>query len=78
MSKFKNFFNSETVQQLLYIFGIIFLFICFLCVGYFMQKRQYDNGASTLQTHVGKKLGELCTSDAMCASNKCSRNICIL
>jgi cytochrome b subunit of formate dehydrogenase len=41
-------------------------------------KRSLSNGASATQVMVGKKIGELCTSDAMCGTNKCRNNICII
>ena len=41
-------------------------------------KRALGNGASATQVMVGKKIGELCTSDAMCGTNKCRNNICII
>lgn len=41
-------------------------------------KRALGNGASTTQVMMGKKIGELCASDAMCGTNKCRNNICII
>ena len=41
-------------------------------------KRALGNGASVTQVMVGKKIGELCTSDAMCGTNKCRKNICVI
>jgi hypothetical protein len=26
---------------------------------------------------IGKKIGGICTSDAMCGTNKCRNNICV-
>ena len=44
----------------------------------FLWKRALGNGASATQVMVGKKIGELCTSDAMCGTNKCRNNICVI
>lgn len=59
--------------------GGIILFIIFIgVVIYFSIKNTKDNGGSTAQALIGKKTGSFCTSDAMCASNKCNNyNICV-
>ena len=44
----------------------------------FLWKRALNNGASTTQVMIGKKIGELCTNDAMCGTNKCRSNICVV
>ena len=64
---------------------IIFFIVLFIVIiagvitaGVFIYKRNKANGASLTQQLVGKKIGELCSSNEMCNSNKCVRNICIL
>jgi hypothetical protein len=37
-----------------------------------------DNSASTSQMFIGKKIGSLCSSDQMCASNKCRSSVCVI
>jgi len=49
-----------------------------ITAGVFIYKRNKANGASLTQQFVGKKIGELCSSNEMCNSNKCVRNVCIL
>ena len=56
--------------------GIIVLFIIFIIAGYFMFKNNKKQGATTIQQFVGKKRGDLCSSNEMCASNKCLNNVC--
>jgi hypothetical protein len=64
-------------NNLIYIFGIGLLFMFFIIVGYFMHQRNKKNGATLAQQYVGKKIGELCTGNAMCGSNKCVNNVCV-
>jgi hypothetical protein len=45
--------------------------------GVFIFRKSSDNGASVLQMFIGKKIGGICTSDAMCGTNKCRNNICV-
>ncbi len=45
--------------------------------GIFIFRKSSANGASVLQMFIGKKIGDICTSDAMCGTNKCSNNICV-
>jgi hypothetical protein len=56
------------------VIGVIAAIIWF---GVYIFNRSKDNGASVTQMYVGKKPGELCTSDAMCATNKCRNNFCV-
>lgn len=59
--------------------GIIFVIAIIVVIIYFSIKNSQDNGGSTAQALIGNKTGSFCTSNAMCASNKCSKyNICVL
>jgi hypothetical protein len=78
MSNLRNFFKNDNVQLSFYIFGAILFLVLIGVVSYFLWKRALNNGATVTQVYVGKKIGELCTSDAMCGTNKCRRNICII
>lgn len=66
------------MQLIMYIcFGIIILAAA-IGLAVWGWKRALGNGASATQVMVGKKIGELCTSDAMCGTNKCRSNICVI
>lgn len=56
---------------------IIAVIIGIILFGVFIFKKSSSNGASFTQMYVGKKIGELCTSDAMCGTNKCRNNVCV-
>ena len=64
-------------NNLIYIFGFGLFFVFFMIVGYFMYQRNKKNGATLAQQYVGKQIGDLCTSNAMCGSNKCVKNVCV-
>ena len=58
--------------------GILILGIIAVVI-YFSIQNTKNNGGSITQAFVGKKTGSMCTSNSMCASNKCNKyNICIL
>jgi hypothetical protein len=75
---FNDYIKNDNVQLYLYIFGWIIILAIIGVVSYFLWQRALNNGATVAQVYVGKKIGELCTSDAMCGTNKCRRNICII
>jgi hypothetical protein len=56
---------------------IVILIIVFILVGVFIFRKSSDNGASTAQMFIGRQIGDVCTSDSMCGTNKCRNNICI-
>jgi hypothetical protein len=63
----------------LYIIAFIFVISC-IVITIFVIKKSNNNGSSSLQYLAGKKIGELCSSNGMCATNKCDPklNICTL
>lgn len=66
------------MELIMYIcIGIIVLLAMGALVGW-LWNRALGNGASVTQVMVGKKIGEICTSNAMCGTNKCVRNICVI
>ena len=71
-------FKSEDMQLIMYICIGIIILAAGIGLGVWGWKRALGNGASATQVMVGKKIGELCTSDAMCGTNKCVRNICVI
>ncbi len=77
-SNLSNFFKNDNVQLIMYIFIGILVLAGIIGLSVYLWKRSLKNGASILQVYVGKKIGELCTNDAMCATNKCRKNICII
>jgi len=78
MSSLNNFFKNDNVQLSLYIFGALVLLGLTIWLVVFLWKRALSNGATVAQVAVGKKIGELCTADAMCGTNKCRNNICVI
>ncbi len=64
-------------KDLIFTIGVVFLFLLFMVAAYFISQRNKKNGATLAQQYVGKKFGELCTSNAMCGSNKCVNNVCV-
>jgi hypothetical protein len=71
--------NSDDNMSGMMIGVIIFFIIIIGVIIYFVIKNTKDNGGSAAQALIGKKIGEFCTSNAMCASNKCNKyNICVL
>jgi hypothetical protein len=78
MSNLRTYFKNENVQLIFYILGGILFLAIMGVISYFLWQRALNNGATVAQISVGKKIGELCTSDAMCGTNKCRRNICII
>jgi hypothetical protein len=77
-SNFSNFLENGNVQLFLYVLGWVIILTLIGFLSYYLWKRALNNGATVAQVYVGKKIGELCTSDAMCGTNKCRRNICII
>ena len=73
-----NFFKSDNGKLFLLI--VIGLIIIGGIVGLsiFLWNRSRNNGASVAQIYVGKKIGELCTADAMCGTNKCRHSVCVI
>lgn len=55
----------------------IVVIIALILIGVFLFRKSSNNGASVPQMFIGRQIGELCTSDAMCGTNKCRNNICI-
>jgi hypothetical protein len=77
-SSFSNFLKNDNVQLSLYIFGALVVLGLTIWLVVFLWQRALSNGATAAQVMVGKKIGELCTADAMCGTNKCRRNICVI
>ena len=69
---------ESNLQIIIFIVVFIVIIAGVITAGVFIYKRNKANGASLTQQLVGKKIGELCSSNEMCNSNKCVRNICIL
>lgn len=70
---------SDT-EKISYVIPGIFIIIALIGIilfGVFIYKKASNNGATFFQMFAGKKLGELCTSDAMCGTNKCVNNFCV-
>ena len=67
--------NKEMITFI--VVGVIALALG-ITLAVFLWKRALGNGASATQVMVGKKIGELCTSDAMCGTNKCRSNVCVI
>ncbi len=65
-------------KNLIFIIGAILLFVLFIVFAVFIYYRNKNNGSTLTQQFVGKKFGELCSSNAMCGSNKCINNLCVL
>lgn len=53
-------------------------FVTFIILSILIYQRGKKNGASLAQQYVGKTFGQLCTSDAMCGSNKCVNKVCVM
>ena len=64
-------------NNLSFIIGIILFFVLLIIAAVFIYRRNKNNGATLTQQYVGKKIGELCTGNAMCGSNKCVNNVCV-
>jgi hypothetical protein len=60
-----------------YIFSTL-SFVTLIILSILTYQRSKKNGASLEQQYVGKTFGQLCTSDAMCGSNKCVNKICVM
>ena len=73
-----NFFKNDNVQLFVYIFVALVVLGLTIWLVVFLWKRALGNGATATQVMVGKKIGELCTADAMCGTNKCRNNICVI
>jgi len=73
-----NFFKNDNVQLFVYIFVALVVLGLTIWLVVFLWKRALGNGATAAQVMVGKKIGELCTADAMCGTNKCRNNICVI
>jgi hypothetical protein len=71
-------FKKEDMELIMYICFGIFILGAGIGLAVWGWKRALGNGASVNQVIVGKKIGELCTSDAMCGTNKCRNSICII
>jgi len=74
----ENFFNSDTGQLIIIIGGGLLFLAIIIGLTVFLWKKALGNGASVNQVLVGKGIGEFCTSDAMCGSNKCRSGFCIM
>lgn len=70
-AEISNFFKSEKGQLTLFIGIGVLVLAAVIGLGVFLMKRAYANGATTNQIYTGKKGGESCSSNAMCATNKC-------
>ena len=71
---FSNFLKSDIA----FILMCLLMLACVIGLSVFLWKRALSNGATVAQVAVGKKIGELCTSNAMCGTNKCYKNVCII
>lgn len=71
-------FKKEDMELIMYICVGVFILAAAIGLAVWGWKRSLSNGASATQVIVGKKIGELCTSDAMCGTNKCRNNICVI
>jgi hypothetical protein len=67
--------NKEMITFI--VVGVIALALG-ITIAVFLWRRALGNGASVNQVMIGKKIGELCTSDAMCGTNKCRSNVCVI
>ena len=56
---------------------VVIVIIILIIAGVFIFRKSSNNGASTAQMFIGRQIGDLCTSDDMCGTNKCRNNICI-
>jgi hypothetical protein len=70
-------FSSNKEMITFIVVGVIALALVII-IAVFLWRRALGNGASINQVMVGKKIGELCTSDAMCGTNKCRLNVCVI
>jgi hypothetical protein len=73
-----NFFKNDNVQLFVYIFVALVVLGLTIWLVVFLWKRALGNGATAAQVMVGKKIGELCTADAMCGTNKCRMSVCVI
>lgn len=64
-------------NYLIIIISILFL-AGIIAIGVLIYNKNKANGATLMQQYAGKKFGELCSSNAMCGSNKCVNNVCIM
>jgi hypothetical protein len=70
--------NSDNSKLILMaIFCICFTVFAY-CICWCSLKKGQSNGASKSQMIFGKGVGNFCSSNAMCSSNKCSSSICVL
>jgi uncharacterized membrane protein len=70
--------KEEHLVWLIIIGIFIVVSLVIIIILYFVNKKARDNGASWVQIFTGKDIGSLCSSDAMCKSNKCKNNLCYL
>jgi hypothetical protein len=73
-----NMLSTNNTMMCLGLCVCIVVTCCIIFLIRYSITKSKDNNASTSQMLIGKKLGSFCSSDAMCASNKCSSNICVL
>ena len=78
MSNISEFFESENGKITIYVIVLVIVISLIIGLSILLWKRALGNGATASQVLVGKKVGELCTSDAMCGTNKCRSGFCVL
>lgn len=59
-----------------YIFLASF-FVTLIIIFVLIYQRSKKNGATLMQYFFGKGITSVCTSNGMCASNKCVNNFCV-
>jgi len=69
--------KDNTMMYLASCICLIFTCAMIFLIRYSITKSK-DNNASTSQMLFGKKVGSFCSSDQMCASNKCRSSICVI
>jgi hypothetical protein len=67
--------DSTTIMIIV---AVLVLIVLLIIAGVWSNNKARANGASWVQIYTGKKIGELCASDAMCSTNKCVNKFCML
>lgn len=78
MSGIGEFFKSDNGQVTIFVIVLVIVLSLVIGLSIFLWRRALSNGATASQVFVGKKVGELCTSDAMCGTNKCRSGFCVI
>jgi hypothetical protein len=78
MNRLDNSKDSKYGNYVLIAVLCICFIVCTICICWFTFRSGRNNGSSTSQIILGRGVGNFCSSDAMCSSNRCRSSICVL